>query len=185
MLNDDETTSSPARRLACRRQRRGRAGDGVCGAARWRWHSRKRRLDREDATVWIESKKIMVVCTNLRKNLCIKMDKICGRKRSKDERLWLERGWWESSSAKTKRAQDDSVCAWELIARVAGCFTQQLEGPNLCGLKFLAQPTYSQASSTGLAIGYMTCEQSPYRDEFILNYLPIYLSIIIYLILKV
>ena len=129
--------------------------------------------------------KIVVVCTNLRKNLYIKMDKICGRKRSKDERLWLERGWWESSSAKTKRAQDDSVCAWELIARVAGCFTQQLEGPNLCGLKFLAQPTYSQASSTGLAIGYMTCEQSPYRDEFILNYLPIYLSIYlsIYLLL--
>ena len=61
-------------------------------------------------------------------------------------------------------------------ARVAGCFTQ-LQGPNLCWLKFLAQPTYSQASSTGLAIGYMTCEQSPYRDEFILNYLPIYLSI--------
>ena len=55
--------------------------------------------------------KIVVVCTNLRKNLYIKMDKICGRKRSKDERLWLERGWWESSSAKTKRAQDDSVPA--------------------------------------------------------------------------
>ena len=70
-------------------------------------------------------------------------------------------------------------------ARVAGYFTQ-LQGPNLCWLKFLAQPTYSQASSTGLAIGYVMAnavraEQFRIRIYFELS---IYLSFI-YLMLRV